>query len=319
GVNVALEYRAVPSCPDVSDFKTQVSTRLGRDPFLGIADKRVLLLIASSDDALEGRLIWLDHAGNWAGDQNFPPRKGDCHELTLAMSAALAVQIQLLTPSPSSSSSASMLSGEAAHASAATRGAEPATPPAPPSKPTPMDENPTLVPVRENDSTASAKAAFSLGAGISAGFGLSTRALPLPRVFGRVVWPSASLELAGEMASSSSRPRADGAAFSQSVLLVGVAGCGVYHPWSACLVAKGGSVRVEGHGLDLPASSSGALLQTGLRLGVSQRLGARAYLDARAEGLVNLATWSVTLDHEPVWVAPRFTQTIGVDFGVLFP
>ena len=50
-----------------------------------------------------------------------------------------------------------------------------------------------------------------------------------------------------------------------------------------------------------------------------QGLGRRAFVSAHADGLVNLTRWTATLDQVPVWTAPRFAATLGVEAGVLFP
>jgi hypothetical protein len=103
------------------------------------------------------------------------------------------------------------------------------------------------------------------------------------------------------------------------VLLVTAAGCGTRDPWSLCVLAKGGAIRVEGRDVDVPASRAGSVFLTGLRVAVRQRLGKVAYLELRGEGLVNVTRWTVTLDRLPVWKTPRFVETLGLDVGALFP
>jgi hypothetical protein len=39
---------------------------------------------------------------------------------------------------------------------------------------------------------------------------------------------------------------------------------------------------------------------------------------ARAEGLVIVTRWRVTLDQYPVWTSSRFAETLGIDVGVRF-
>jgi hypothetical protein len=39
----------------------------------------------------------------------------------------------------------------------------------------------------------------------------------------------------------------------------------------------------------------------------------------RAEGLVNLMRSTVTIDRIPVWSAPLFAATFGLDVGLVFP
>jgi hypothetical protein len=121
-----------------------------------------------------------------------------------------------------------------------------------------------------------------------------------------------------EVAWPTTTQREDGASFSQQQFLVGAAGCGDLQPWSACLLAKAGEIRIVGQNLDRPKSPSGPILETGLRLALVQRLGRHFYLAARAEGLVNVTRWRVTLDQNLVWTAPRLAAIVGLDIGVRF-
>ena len=76
-------------------------------------------------------------------------------------------------------------------------------------------------------------------------------------------------------------------------------------------------MNVVGQTIDAPRSESAALVQTGLRLALRQDLGRGAYVSARAEGLLNLTRWTVTLDQLGVWTSPRLAYLGGLDFGVL--
>jgi hypothetical protein len=231
------------------------------------------------------------------------------------MGFTLALQIQLLALATALPSSGADKPGESNRPPAA------APPPPPPAVATlpPNAERP--VPSVADTSRPPSRgpgATFAFGAGASVGFGLSSSAVPLGRIFGSVAWPHAVLELAGEVGLPETTRRADGAGFSQQVLLASAAGCGAFGPWSACLLAKAGEIRIVGLSIDVPASPSGPILEAGLRVGIMQRLGRRAYLAGHAEGLMNVTRWLVTLDSVPVWTAPRFAATVGVDAGVSF-
>jgi hypothetical protein len=160
--------------------------------------------------------------------------------------------------------------------------------------------------------------ALAAGAGAAAGIGLSPDVTAVGRVFGSVSWSRVAVELAGEASAPSTLRRTDGAGFSHRVLLAGVAGCGLLSRWSGCVLAKIGEMRVTGDGVDTPATSSGLILQTGLRLAVTQMLGRRAHLLAHADGVALLTRGVVTLDGMPVWTTPRLAATIGLDFAVRF-
>lgn len=313
---VTLEYDAVPGCPEVRDFKAVVVGRLGYDPFRESAPDRVLVRIAPRGRAIQGRLEWRDATGRWAGDQTFPSRGGDCGELVRAMGFSLALQIQLLaiaSAPPDSSADTTPNPDRPAHA-------PPPPVPAPPAVTPPSSERRAVPGVTEMaESNRRARPILAIGAGASAGFGLSSSTILLSRLFGTIAWSHLSMELAAELSLPETTRRADGAGFSQQQVLVSVAGCGALQRWSACLLAKAGEIRIVGLAIDVPSSPSGPMFEAGLRLGLTQQLGRRAYVAAHADALANVTRWTVTLDASPVWTAPRFAATAGLDAGVRFP
>jgi hypothetical protein len=312
---VTLEYGAAPDCPDAGDFKAIVIGRLGYDAFREGTPDRVLVQISSRSPGFEGRIEWRDAGGNWVGDRTFPSRSEDCRELARAMGFALALQIQL-----------SAIAGTPAAAAAATPRDTDRTPVLPASAPTPPP--PTPPPSEQRSVPALTEVASSperrarpvlaIGAGALVGFGVSGSPVPFGRALGRVAWPRWALEIAAEVGWPSTVRRADGAGFSQQAWLVGIAGCGAVAPWSACLLAKGGALRIVGN-IDVPASPWGPLVETGLRLAVTQPLGRRIYVAAQAEGLLIVTRWRVNLDQNLVWTSSRFAEAIGLDVGILFP
>jgi hypothetical protein len=293
--NVAarLEYVAEATCPAAADFEAVVAGHLGYSPFREDASERVVVRIEPSGRGLDGRLEWRNEAGGWAGERTFPSRSGDCAELVRAMGFALAVQFQLLATE------------EAARSTAAPPPPPPTVSAPPPSKP------PAIASLPRGPNLAA-------GGGASAGVGLSADVTVVGRVFGAVAWSRVALELAAEVSVPSTLRRADGAGFSQQVFLASVAGCGLVSRWSACALAKVGEIRVAGDGVDTPATSAGLILQTGLRLALTQALGHRVYIAAHADGVALLTRGVVTLDGMPVWTTPRVAGTFGLDFGVRF-
>ena len=309
-VAAQLDYNAVHGCPSAVDFRAIVAGRLGYSPFLTDAPERVIVRIEPSGRALEGRLEWRDVKGGWIGEQTFPSRTGDCGELARAMGFALALQVQLM----------------------AATAAEPrpeSAPPAPAAAQPPTTAAPTVtVPpasvtaTSNRDTTSSGLQSpgpsIAVGAGAAVGLGMASSAVPLGRLLGTVGWSHVAVELAGEISAPSTTRRADGAGFDQMQLLGSLAGCGVLRPWSACLVAKAGEIRVVGQGIDVPATSTGLVVQTGIRLAVTHTLRSRFEIAAHADGLALITRGTVTLDSIPVWTAPRFAVLLGVDVGVRF-
>jgi hypothetical protein len=303
---VALEYSADAGCPEADALKAIVVARVGYDPFRDAAPNRVSVRLAARGRGMEGHVEWRDAAGKWAGDRTFPSRTDDCHELVRAVGFALAVQIQVLA----------IANAPAGPPADDARTAE-VPPPPPVVTPPATDPQPITVAVVAPPRSPHARPAFALGAGASVGFGLSSGTMALGRVLGSVAWPHLAFELAAELSLPATTRRADAAGFSQQELLVSAAACGLLSRFSACALAKGGQIRIAGD-IDLPLSPSGPLFQTGLRLGVSQDLGGRAYLAAHADGLVNVTRWTVRLDDVPAWTAPRFATVFGVDVGMRF-
>jgi len=91
---------------------------------------------------------------------------------------------------------------------------------------------------------------------------------------------------------------------------------GLFMEWA---VGKVGEIRVVGRGIDVPATATGLVVQTGLRLAVTQTLGSRFQIGAYADGLVLIRQGIVTLDSMPVWTAPRLAGLFGAEIAVRFP
>lgn len=301
--SVSLEYAVPEGCPAIDVFEDIVSKRLGYEPFSRRAPARVQVLITRGETATKGLLSWRDSGGSSTGEQTFPSRTNDCAELVAALGFALAVQIQLLA---------------AAEPKAAPKPEASSTSPPPAKK---VEEPPLLAATSgaAPKPRAGSGTAFALvaGGGAGLGFGMTAQAAPLFRLFGGVAWPHATLELAAEASLPQTTHRADGAGYSQQNVLGSAAGCGVQDPLSACLVVRAGAAHVSGQSIDVPQSASTALIQTGIRVGLTQRLARTIYLSVRGEGLVNLTRWKVSLDQQPVWELSRFAAVGGLDFGVL--
>jgi hypothetical protein len=311
-ITAQLEYAAAPACPAASDFQALVVGTLGYDPFRPTARQRVVAKIEPSGRALEGRIEWRGPSGEWVGEQTFPSRTGDCAELARAMGFALALQIQLM-----------------AAAAEASRPKEPAPAPATPApvapEPARATERTPAAPAGPSVTVKGAESSAHLGgpsmaagAGAAVGLGVSSNAAAVGRLFGTLAWSHVALELGGEISAPSVTHRADGAGFSQMQLLATVAGCGTGGPWSACMLAKYGQLRVEGQGVDVPATAAAPMLQAGLRLALTQQLGGRFQMVVHGEGLTRIVEGTVTLDAMPVWTTPRFAALFGVDLAVRF-
>jgi len=315
---VSLDYDGGPGCPDVQDFEAIVRARLGYDPFAQAAPDHVFVRITPGVGAIDGHIEWRDSAGRWAGDQTLPVATKDCRHLVRALAAALAVQIQLLstTKDLNASTAAPMSTGSPPEAS--TERPVPRSPVARISS-----DEPTAPPAATLETGPSAPSvargphpAWAMGAGTSVGFGMSPTPVLLGRVLGSLAWQHLSVELAAEASLPTTTRRSDGAGFSQQHLLASAAACAMLTPWRACLLAKGGEVRMTGQDIDLPTSAVVPLAEAGFRVGIVQHLGRGFFVDAHADGLVNVIRWTGTLDQVPVWTAPRMAAVVGIDLGI---
>jgi hypothetical protein len=304
---VTLDYVAPADCLDVDAFKAIVVGRLGYDAFREDAAKHVHVRIATRGHGFEGRIEWQSTDGKWIGDRTLQSHSDDCRDLDRAMAFALALQIQLVaitqtTPGPAPSQQEEI-------------GAPQPVAPASPSVP-------SETPARGNEPQAlkhEAGPALAIGAGGLVGFGLSSTAVPLGRLFASLLWTHISLDAAAEASWPTTIRREDGAGFSQKLFLFDVAACGILRSWRGCLLGKAGQVRVAGDNVDSPASPSGSVVETGLRLAFTQPLGRHAFVTAQADALVNVMLWKVTLDQVPVWYSPRFAGSMGIDVGYRLP
>jgi hypothetical protein len=148
---------------------------------------------------------------------------------------------------------------------------------------------------------------------------MASSPLLLGRVFGGLDWPHVAIELALEASRPATTRRADGAGFQQQQLLLGLAGCAILTRWRACLVANAGAVRMAGEHVDMSTSATVPVVEVGTRVGALQRLGRHLFLSVHLDGLTVVSRWTATLDHVPVWTAPRFAAALGLDAGVRFP
>jgi len=314
---VSLDYAVATGCPDVAEFKAGVVARLGYDPFIEGAPNRVLVRIEARGGALDGHTEWRDPSGKWAGDQAFSGGRADCPRLMRAMGFAMAVQIQLLAkaaPAPGGSGSTT----SPVEASPSPEAPPPAVQPPPiaPPEPAPVPEAAVVAPAPVGPS----RSGLAIGAGPALGFGMSPAPIMLGRLFGTVAWHRLSIEVAAAASvpqTASRRP--DGAGFSQQHLLFSAAACATVTRWSACLVGAAGRVRMQGENIDRPTSASVPLAEGGIRAGLTQPLGSRAFLSAHADGSAHVIRWTARLDDVPVWTAPRFSLVLGIDAGVRLP
>jgi len=310
--SVTLEYEPAPQCPGAEDLKAAVVARLGYDPFAHDAAHHVSLRITRRAGSLDGRIEWRDAERQWAGDQAFTMGSGDCLRLTRTMGLALAVQIQLLRDP----SAAPPIDREPEVKPKSKAVVEPPSDKPAREVPPPTREDTPIV-LRSAPSSA-LQPVFGMGAGLALGVGMAPHPILLGRVFGLLAWRHTSIQLAAEMSLPSTVRRADGAGVSERLLLLSAVGCEALERWSGCLVLDAGRVSMAGQDIDRPTSTRLPFVAAGIRSGFSQPLGARAFINAHADGLVILTRWTASLDDVPVWTMPRFAAAVGIDVALQF-
>ena len=317
GYAVTLEYASAPSCPGAAALEAVVVARLGYDPFTDDAPRHVFLSIVPNGTSFDGRIEWRDAEGKWAGDRTFSMASGDCLRLTRTMGLALAVQIQLLGAQGAASADDREQASEAEPPPKVAAKVPESKPDFGSTPARPQDDR-HIVGAESRSPRTGPPLVFAAGFGPSIGIGMAASPIPLGRVFGVLAAQHASLELGAEVSLPATTRRADGAGISEQLLLLTVAGCESIERWNGCLVVKAGEVSMAGEDIDHPTSTRLPFVDTGVRVGFSQPLGAHAFVNAHAEGLAILTRWTASLDDVPVWTMPRFALALGIDFGVQF-
>jgi hypothetical protein len=338
---VALEYQVLPGasgCADGEGFRDGVQRQLGYDPFRPQAERRVSVRVARSETGYDGRIQWTDARGRNVGERKLSTRRQGCTEILNNLAFAVAVQIQLLaavappppapaasepssasTSSPTGSSpSAPTGSGASAPPADAPPSPETSPPPQPPAAPDAATSPPRVVvtmPPPSPRADPSSKLQLSLGLGPSLALALAPHPTATGRLFvdGRVSWFSAELSLDGALPVE--RQEATGAGFSFHRFATEAAACGHAAVLAACFTTGLAYLQASGTGVDAPRTPSGLAAQVGARVVATQEFGGRYFAALRAEGIVLLSRWTVTVNEISVWSTPRLAALIGVDVG----
>lgn len=342
---VALEYQVLPGasgCADREGFRDGVQRQLGYDPFRAQAERRVSVRVARTDTGYDGRIQWTDARGRNVGERKLSTRRQGCTEIVNNLAFAVAVQLQLLAavappppaspgparseppsaPSPSpagSSPSPPTSSGEAARSVEASPSPDPSPPPERPASPDVANSPPAVVAMVPRPPSPGAvpasKLRFSLGLGPSLAVALAPHPTATGRLFvdGRVSWFSVELSLDGALPVH--RQEATGAGFSFRRFEAEAAACGHAPVLAACVTGGLAYLQASGTGLDAPRTPSGLGAQVGARVVATQDFGGRYFAAVRAEGMVVLSRWSVTVNEISVWSTPRLAALFGVDVG----
>ena len=301
-----LDYsvEAGASCPDEPAFRTMVTTRLGRDPFVSRAPSSVRVRFSSRGRVVVAR-IEIAESGSAPGVRTLEQPKHACEALAGAVAAAVATAIDPAGPIPASSSElpplpppASTVRGDAPH--------EPAV------RQAPAVVSP-VVAERAGPAPRVALTAHALGSvgvvpgpalGALAGVGIRYGAFALHAEGRFETTPAATLVTASD--------RLTGVAYTGSLVP-----CGLVRWFEGCIGVRLGALQVTSLDVIRPTltrSVSAALLARAvarlpLTSGVLFRVG--------LEGGVPLVRTTFSVEGEPVWTAPAAHASLFIGIELL--
>ena len=293
------ERGGIEECPDETPFRAAVVHRLGRDPFVSGAPRRITVRFERSGAALRA-LVRVEQPGKAAGERLIQTQ-ASCEEL--ANGAALAVSIAIdplvaLGPPPEPDPAPEPL------------------PPPPPRKPPPTPvpvAPPPAAPARDEPQLGGfvrlgAGAFLGLVPGLAAGATLGV-GLRLPHF-------SVALDGVGVPAQSAHQPNSPRAV---SAGFVGgeVAPCLHLARARGCLGFGTGALLARGEGVDLPQSGSRVQANLGVGLGYSLVAGSFAFTPS-VSGWARLRTTELTLNDETIWATPEFFGSLRLEVAYGF-
>lgn len=280
-------------CPDEAAFRSAVVHRLGRDPFVAGAPRRITVRFERSGAALRA-LVRVEQPEKAPGERVIETQ-ASCAEL--ANGAALAVSIAIdplvaLGPPPEP-------------AAAPEPSPPPPTPATPaPVAPPPAREQPDLGGFVRVGAGAYLGLVPGLGAGASLGFGLRLRQFSV--ALDAVAVPPQSARQAGS-------PRAVSVGFAGAE----VAPCLHLAQARGCIGFGTGALLARGEGVDLPQSGSRVQANLGAGLGYSLVAGSFAFTPS-VSGWARLRTSELTLNDETIWTTPEVFGSLRLEVAYGF-
>jgi hypothetical protein len=303
------------TCPDESELRRAVATRLGYDPFFPAASKTVVAEIrAHAPRGFRGVVQIIDEHGIVRGERTLETQSADCAEMVRALALGISIAIDDLdatsSPAPPEPAPSPPVSEPPAPSPAITPWVS-----AGEANATSTDESPAVRGAAARSSSLQVEAAVggrgSLGlgpapsVGLTIGFGITSRTV--------------SLRLEGTRELPSSESLGLGGRISTSFLVASLVPCLRPGVLFACATASLGSFR--GGTLDIasPRSASTFFAMVGARGGVLVPLYAMFSLAPHADVAVPLLRHSVAVDGRTVYTAPSIGGALGLDVEARFP
>jgi hypothetical protein len=296
-VTAELEYdaaRVADVCPDEAAFRRAVTQRLGRDPFVLDAPRKIAVSLRRTSSGYSAEVRTLD--GTEERGRRRIEASGGCAEVASAAALAVSIAIDPL-----------VLQRFEAPREPPTSAAERA----PRAVSEPVRARPGLVAAPAPSQTrweatlgghvwAGAVPKLSVGPSLGVGVQSGSWALGL-HAFG-VLPREKPLEPTP-------------LAVSAGLFGTAVAACGLAGAWRLCGVGEFGVLIARGHGVDHPLSDRTAHLAAGVAAGYSFRRG-RFSVTPLLEGDVRLRQTTLVLDGKQVWQAPTLFGSLGIELGL---
>jgi hypothetical protein len=286
-----LEYEASgaqDTCPEPATFRASVTERLGRDPFVAHAPRKIFVKLERVGSTFTA-LVRVVEGGTALGERRIEAQ-ADCAELVAGAALAVSIAIDPLV------------------ALGPPREAEPAPPPRavaiaapPPIDATAGAENPrgNWFVLAGLEARLGAVPGPAVGVRLGAGYGSRVWSLAL---HGFGVLPR-SAELAGTRRE-----------VSASLWGAELAPCWALRGTRGCVLLASGVLLARGGGVDVPLSDASWHVASGASFGRSFAMGALSLTPTIAAGL-RLRTTLLSLEGQPVWTTPRLMASLGLELG----
>lgn len=293
-----LEYdRAdLSECPAEEDFRQRVAERLGRDPFLSGAARKIRVELTRRGSTLRA-LVRVAEAGQPHGERRIETR-GSCEELVSGAALAVSIAIDPL-----------VALGPASPEPAVASAPEPVPKPEPPL----ARKVPVPAPPAPQRARAASRTHAFVRAGARAWAGLVPQFSAGPSLGVGVQQATWSIAADG-FAALPRTERETGTPRAASVSLLGVelAPCGRYEGIRLCALFATGALLARGEGVTDPRTRSTWHAAAGAGIGYTFSVGRFSFTPSAAASLRLLVT-ELSLNDQPVWRTPRWIGSFGLE------
>ena len=313
------------ACPDESQLRRAVATRIGYDPFFAMASKTVIAQISRARTGYRGKIQIIGDDGAIRGERELATRGDDCSELISALALAVSIALDDLddgAPAAAASAPAAtapdVVAPTDAAGAAGNGGGQSRT----------DDAAPRLVVSSGADDGArtaalpSPSSASTLGVAVSAGPVASVGAAPSPSVGAAVAasvryrWAALRFDLRADAPASGDLT--GGGRVTASSLLGTAVLCGRADVPFVCAGGGLGSVATATESIAAPASDHALLLQVLGIAGADIPLSRQLFVEPFAQlGLV-LTRHRVFVDGIEAYRLPAVAATAGIHLGWRF-